>query len=348
MTNQQWELLLSVLDGAEIDPLPVGFIIDSPWLPGWAGMSVLDYYASETRWFDANVKAIRRFPSVMFLPGFWSEWGMCTEPSAFGTKCVWHENELPFSEHLTSDLGELARIKVPNPRSDGLPPFMLRRLTHAREQIAAEGHAVKFAVARGPLNIAAFLAGNTEFLLGLKTQPDESHALLDKITQFLVDWIQVQKGAVPEIEGIFLLDDIVGFIGPDDFREFAEPYLKRAFEAIDAKVRFFHNDARGDICAPRLAGIGINLFNFAFEHSMSDMRKWLGDDVTLLGNIPPRDVLAQGSPDDVRQSVREMLDGIDDRRRVILSCGGGVPPNVSTENMEAFLEAAGHGADVVK
>ncbi len=342
MTNEQWKLLVSVIEGAELDPLPVGFIIDSPWLPGWAGMSVLDYYASETRWFDANMQAIRQFPAITFLPGFWSEWGMCTEPSAFGTKCVWNETELPFAEAISGDLAELAKIGVPNPRTDGLAPFMLRRLVHAREKVAAEGHAIKFAVARGPLNIAAFLAGNTEFMLGVNLQPDETHALLEKITQFLVDWIQIQAEEVPEIDGIFILDDLVGFLGPQDFETFAQPYLKRVFEAIDARVRFFHNDAAGKVCAPYLAGLGINLFNFAFDHSMNEMREWCGSEVTLLGNIPPRDVLAQGSPDDVRRSVRELLDGLDDRRRVILSCGGGVPPDVPTENIQAFLEAAGH------
>ena len=34
----------------------------------------------------------------MFLPGFWSEYGMCTEPSAFGAKCVWYENAFPSVE----------------------------------------------------------------------------------------------------------------------------------------------------------------------------------------------------------------------------------------------------------
>ena len=28
-----------------LDPLPVGLIVDSPWLPGWAGVSMLDYFA---------------------------------------------------------------------------------------------------------------------------------------------------------------------------------------------------------------------------------------------------------------------------------------------------------------
>lgn len=343
MTNQQWELLLDVLSGATVDPLPTGFIIDSPWLPGWAGMTILDYYASEQRWMDANLKVIERFPEIMFLPGFWSEWGMCTEPASFGAKCVFHEDDFPFAEQISTDLQQLAAIDVPDPRRDGLTPFVLKRLLHGQEKIEGAGHAIKFAVARGPLNIAGFLSGNTELLIGMKLQPDLAHQLIDKVTRFLVDWIQYQAQSISSIDGIFLLDDLVGFLGNEDFEEFAKPYLKRVFASVDAQVRFFHNDAKGQVSAPHLADIGVNLFNFAFEHSMSDMRSWVGDQVTLLGNIPPRDVLAQGTPDDVRATVREMIDSIEDRRRVILSCGGGMPPGVTNENIEAFLDEAAKG-----
>jgi uroporphyrinogen decarboxylase len=51
-------------------------------------------------------------------------------------------------------------------------------------------------------------------------------------------------------------------------------------------------------------------------------------------------VLARGTPADVRRSVAEMRSSITDKRRVILSCGGGTPPGVSTANLEAFCEAA--------
>ena len=101
--------------------------------------------------------------------------------------------------------------------------------------------------------------------------------------------------------------------------------------------------AAGLVCAPHLAEIGVNLFNFAFDHPIAEMQKLVGENVALLGNIPPRDVLAQGTPDDVRKSVRELLDSVDDTRRIILSCGGGMPPDVTTENIAAFLEAAGYG-----
>ena len=59
--------------------------------------------------------------------------------------------------------------------------------------------------------------------------------------------------------------------------------------------------------------------------------------MTLLGNIPPRDVLAQGTPADVAASVRAALEPLTDRSRIILSCGGGLPPAVPTENILAVL-----------
>ena len=135
MTNEQWEKLLAIMDGEVFDPLPVGFIIDSPWLPGWAGISTLDYYSSGTKWLEANFKAIEAFPDIMFLPGFWSEYGMCTEPSAFGTKCRWAEHGLPYADKMIASVADIAALEKPNPKTDGLLPFVIRRLELHRSQI---------------------------------------------------------------------------------------------------------------------------------------------------------------------------------------------------------------------
>jgi uroporphyrinogen-III decarboxylase len=107
-------------------------------------------------------------------------------------------------------------------------------------------------------------------------------------------------------------------------------------------VRFFHNDAAGLVCAPHLADMSVNLFNFTFRHTLSEMKELTNNAITLLGNIPTRDVLAAGSPDDVRKSVKAAVDSLEDKSRIVLSCGGGMPPDVPTENIEAFLSAAGY------
>jgi uroporphyrinogen-III decarboxylase len=339
MNDIQWEALKSVIRGGKSNSLPVGFIIDSPWLPGWAGHSILDYFTNDQLFLEDNLKAIRAFPEAMFLPGFWSEYGMCTEPSAFGAVSVWDENEFPFAKRTLRSAEDVDFLEKPNARKDGLLPFVIKRLKHLQPEIEKAGSRIRFAVARGPLNIASFLMGATEFMMALKTEPERMHKLLSITTDFLTDWIAYQRECFPSIDGILLLDDMVGFIGRDDFETFGFPYLKQIYSA-DVSVKFFHNDAPCKVCAPFLPEIGVNLLNFGMQHTLTDMKEWTGNKVALLGNIPPRDVLAAGTAADVARSVKEMLNGLSDHSKLIVSCGGGMPPGAPTENIRALIEAS--------
>ena len=217
-----------------------------------------------------------------------------------------------------------------------VPPLVIKRLQHLRPEIEAAGHKIRFAVERGPLNIASFLMGTPEFLEALKTAPEQMHRLLSIITDFLVDWIAVQRQAFPSIDGILLLDDIVGFVSRRDFETFGLPYMQRIFSA-DVTVKLFHNDSPSKASAPMLADAGINLLNFGIQHTIAEMKSWTGNRIALMGNIPPRDVLAAGTPADVIRSVKEMLGPLDDRSRLIVSCAGGMPPDAPTENIKALI-----------
>jgi len=338
MTDKQWQRLVDVIDGKVLRPLPVGFIIDSPWLPGWAGISTLDYFSSGQMWFEANIRAVSRFPEVIFLPGFWAEFGMCTEPSAFGSKCRWQENAPPHPLKVLTQIGRIDALPRPDPATDGLLPMVLKRLKHFQNRIEQAGHYIKFAVSRGPLNVSAFLMGTTEFLTAIRTEPKAAGRLLQTVTEFIIDWLRLQASAFPSIDGILVLDDIVGFLGDEDFNRMALPYLQRIFEAVPVKVKFFHNDAPGLVCAPYLSQMGINLFNFSFEHSLAQMKELTGNRLTLLGNLPPRDLFAQPDSERVADGVKQMLDSLDDKSRIIFSCGGGMPPELCTENIEAFVQ----------
>ena len=122
------------------------------------------------------------------------------------------------------------------------------------------------------MNIASFLMGTTEFLMATRTDTEKIHMLLTIITDFTVQWLDVQKKEFDTIDGILILDDIIGFCGEPDYKEFAQPYLKTMFNCLDVSVKFFHNDADGRASSPHLADTGINLFNFSFEHSLKEMK----------------------------------------------------------------------------
>jgi uroporphyrinogen-III decarboxylase len=339
MNDSSWGDLQLMLEGKKLNYQPVGFIIDSPWIPGWYGISNIDYYSSDSHWLRSNLKAVNTFPGAWLMPGFWSEYGMCTEPSAFGARLIWLEKNLPHAEKTISSIEDILKMPSPNVRTDGLLPFMINRLKTNENEITGNGHRVRFAISRGPLNIASFLMGTTEFMMSLAMNPEESTVLLDKITDFICNWIAYQKECFPSIDGIFILDDIIGFVGEDDFRQYVVPSFKKIFSSIDAKAKFLHNDAQGLITAKFLGEMGINMFNFSFEHSMGEIRDLAGPGVILVGNIPPRDVLAAGTPDQVKDAVKKAMDEISDHRNIIWSCGGGMPPDVSNNNINAFIDA---------
>jgi uroporphyrinogen decarboxylase len=339
MRNAFWNDLVSMIDGKKLNYQPTGFIIDSPWIPGWYGVSNIDFYASDDIWLKSNLKAVNQFPDVWFLPSFWSEYGMCTEPSAFGSRMIFLQNSLPHAERILSGIEAADSLPQPNVKTDGMLPFMISRLRNNQKAINEADHQIRFAIARGPLNIATFLMGTTEFMMALAMDPDGSHRLLKKITDFICDWLSWQKECFPSIDGVLILDDIIGFVGETEFEEFVLPYFKRIYESTGAKARFLHNDAEGLITAKNLTGMGVNMFNFSFNHSLGEIRELAGTDVVLVGNIPPRDVLAAGTPQQVDEAVKKAFSETTDRNRIIWSAGGGMPPDVKDENINAFISA---------
>ncbi len=338
MTDKQWNDLIDIAAGKKRDHYTPGFIIDCPWLPGWYGIDILDYFTNDQLWLEANLKALETFPEVIFLPGFWSEYGMCTEPSAFGAKCIYWRNEFPFAEKTIHAAEDIHSLKKPNPETDGMLPFMLNRLIRNRPAIESAGHKIRFSVSRGPLNIASFLMGTTELLTSMMMEPEAVHKLMRLITDFLKDWHRLQKEAIPTIDGIMMLDDIVGFVGEDEFLEFGFPYLKELY-SMDAAVKLFHNDADCTMSVKHYPAMGVNLYNPGTHMNVAEMMEVTENRMTILGNIPPRDVLAAGSPEDVKKVTLDMLALVKNPDRLMPSCGGGMPPKVITENIRAFIEA---------
>jgi len=338
MTDAQWGTLLKAVNGGIIDPAPAAFIIDSPWLPNWYGVRILDYFSNDDIWFKANLKAIESFPEVIFLPGFWSEYGMCTEPSAFGARSSFPADEFPHAHRVIRSMDDIDELHQPDPRTDGLLPFVLNRLLLAQGPMKKLGHRSRIAVCRGPLNIASYLMGSTEFLTTMMMDPGKAHSLLEKITTFLIDWVDLQRSSLSSIEGLLVLDDIIGFLGEPEFMEFGFPYFKRLFTK-DLALRFLHNDAPCAVSAPHLVDMGVNLFNPGFDLSLSELKASAGPGLAILGNLPPRDVLAAGAPEKVHEETLVMRNALSDRSGIVFSCGGGMPPGVSSENLRAFLNA---------
>ncbi|MFQ3549935.1 MAG: uroporphyrinogen decarboxylase family protein [Armatimonadota bacterium] len=140
-----------------------------------------------------------------------------------------------------------------------------------------------------------------------------------------------------KVEGILLLDDIVGMLSPNDYEEFAHPYLQRIFSAFPDCIRAYHNDNPGYSFYDRLSDAGAEVLNFSHLDDISVLDNAIGDRMCLMGNLAPLEMLVNGTPEEVYNTSKKIISSV--KHAFLLSAGGGASTGTKPKNIDAMVEA---------
>jgi uroporphyrinogen-III decarboxylase len=324
----------------EPERVPVALIVDSPWLPGYAGVDTRDYFLFPEKWLDINMGLLERFPDAVWIPGFWVEYGMAAEPSAFGARTHFHADQPPSIEPLIPDPAFWADAKPADPSKDGLMPLVLRLYKVMEERLRAEGLGIRMVAARGPMTVASWLMGMIPLMMAVATDPDQVSRILEVMTTTIIRWLHAQLDTLHQPEGILLLDDIVGMVSKRHYVELIHPHLRRIFDEFEGLIRIYHNDTPCPHLLDSLTEANFDVFNFSHEMDIGQAKAQMGHRVALMGNVPPLDVGVRGTPAEVMDWAHTCLDKAAPGGGMILSFGGGVSPGTPPENIDALLRAA--------
>jgi uroporphyrinogen decarboxylase len=340
MRPEQWQRFKMAAKRSPSAATPVALIVDSPWIPGYIGVSHLDYYLDPELWFQANLRLVREFPDIILIPSWWVEYGMAIEPSAFGSRIHFWPDQPPAQSPMLRRLEDVETMPPVNPWTDGLMPLALHLYRRHRPRILDAGYTIPMVAARGPLCLAAFLRGVTEFMMDTVESPEAVHKLLAVTTRTVIDWLKAQAEAVGDtVEGILVLDDIVGFLSANAYREFAHPYLKQICDAFPADwVKVYHNDANVRPFLAELPDTGFDVLNWSHKIDVAQAWEKTGGRLCLMGNVPPLEIGVRGTPQMVREAAGKIL-AKHSGTGLILSLGGGVSPGMPKQNILALVEA---------
>jgi uroporphyrinogen-III decarboxylase len=340
MLKQQWATFKRAARREKMDKIPMALIVDSPWIPGYLGIKHMDYFLDPELWFQSNLRIMREFPDIIFVPSWWMEYGMAAEPSVLGAKIKFWQDNTPSECHTLYRLEDVDKLSEYKVEADAFAALTLHRIGMARQRILDLGYILPMVTARGPLCTAAFVRGTTELMMDLVEDPEGAHRLIDLSTRVVIDWLKAQQKAMGDtVEGIFILDDIVGFINEKYYLEFAHPYLKRICDAFPADwVKLYHNDAKVDACLDHLPDAGFNVLNWGKRKHISEVKRRVGGRMCLMGNVNPLEIGVRGTPGQVRDETLKVLEAAGGEG-MILSLGGGVSPGMPRENILAMLEA---------
>ncbi len=340
MRPEQWQIFKRAARLEKMDQIPMALIIDSPWIPGYLGLSHMDYFLDPELWFQANLKICREFPDIIFVPSWWMEYGMAAEPSALGSKIKFWENNTPSEYHTLYHIEDLENFPDYEVKADAFMAMTLHRIKMHRQRILDLGEILPIVTSRGPMCTAGFVRSTTDFMMDIVEKPEWAHKLLDLSTRLIIDWLKAQAEAMgPTVEGIFILDDIVGFVNEEHYKEFAHPYLKRICDAFPKDwVKIYHNDADVNACLEHLPDCGFHVLNWGKQTDIAEVKQRLGNRMCLMGNVNPLEVGVRGTPEDVRKATLEVLEK-SGGEGIILSVGGGTSPGMPRQNILAMQAA---------
>ena len=340
MRPEQWETFKKAARMEKLDKIPMALIIDSPWIPGYLGLNHMDYYLDPELWFQSNLKIHQEYPDIIFIPSWWMEYGMAAEPSALGTKIKFWQDNTPSEYHTLYHLEDIDNFPEYEVEYDAFMAMTLHRIKMQKQRIFDNGYILPIVTSRGPLCTAGFVRGTTEFMIDLVESPEYSHKLINLCTNLIIDWLKAQAKFMGDtVEGIFILDDIVGFINEEHYQEFAHPYLKKICDAFPKDwVKIYHNDADINACLEHLPDCGFNVLNWGKQTDIEEVKSRVGDRICLMGNVNPLEIGVRGTPEEVFDATMDVLEK-SGGEGIILSVGGGTSPGMPRENILAMQKA---------
>ena len=192
----------------------------------------------------------------------------------------------------------------------------------------------------GPFSLAARLMDVTEIMMDCYDDPDTVHIVMEKATEFLINYAKAYKEA--GANGIMLAEPVAGLLSPALEQEFASPYVKKIVDAVqtDDFVVIYHNCGAGvPVMVKSIASTGCAGYHFGNAVSMKEMLDKMPSDVPVMGNVDPASQFRLGTPQSVKTATAELLKECSRYDNFVISSGCDIPPESPWENIDAFFEA---------
>ena len=184
----------------------------------------------------------------------------------------------------------------------------------------------------GPFTVASYMIGDMEKTKAwIARDPDSFHALLAKITQASIAYLQMQERA--GVDAIQIFDSWAGTLPHAQFLDFSCKYLKEIIAALTVPTIVF---CRGSsLLAKDLIQLGSAGISFDWQRPLQEIRKDVPAHISVQGNLDPE--ILKMSPDIVERETRALLDSMRGDPGFIANLGHGVLPGTPVENVKLFV-----------
>jgi uroporphyrinogen decarboxylase len=298
-----------------------------------AGVSVRDMVTRP----EAQVAAIKALHERYRTPVVLVAMDLSVEAEAWGCAVGWSETEVPtVVGPCVQSRDGLESLEAPQPGAGrtGVWLEVVRQLRRLPDSPAVLGCMI------GPFSLAARLFGVSELLALSLEDPDLTHRLVTRATEFLTQYAAAFREA--GADGLVMAEPAAGLLSPPALQAFSSAYVARVAAAVERPgfALVLHNCAARLVHLPAVLAGGVRALHFGAPMDLPAALAQVPETTLVAGNLDPAAVFVRSSPAEVAAATRRLLNALAGRRNFILSSGCDVPPHTPLANLDAFFAAA--------
>ena len=331
------DLVASALAGLPVPRVPVGPLA-AHFCAHAAGYTLREYTTSARALADSVIRYYERFkPDAVWLSA--DTW---VSAEAMGARVGTNDDNQPFGglgAPLVRTAADIDRIPAPDVGTQGRYPLMLEALSRVVDALGKE----VFVVAcfdQYPFSLAAALMGINEIMLKVIDDPPFVQSLMRRCADYAVSYARALGNA-----GADMLsggDSPAGLLGPDLYQQLvlpAEMALIASVKSATVKPVSLHICGKATPILPMMAHSGADVLELDHAVDIGEACRIVGPGIALWGNLDPIRVLAQGTPELVRQKAVSALQTVKAAAhpRFVLSSGCTLSVETPPENLNSLL-----------
>lgn len=254
---------------------------------------------------------------------------------AMGMHLEFHDKKGPILSDPVRTKSAVDRLIIPD--TEDSMPFVLEAIKILRSELKVP--LIGFSGA--PFTLATYMieGGSSKSFVHTKKMvyqnPGLFGLLMDKITTTVISYLssQIRAGA----QAVQIFDTWAGILAPDDYREYALPYVKRAISELKKEgvpVIYFVNDCAGLLGDVRKTGADVVGIDWRID--LHDAVKKLGKKIAVQGNLDPCALFLQREK--MEDKVKDILWKGEFAKGHIFNLGHGILPESPVENAIALVE----------
>jgi len=255
---------------------------------------------------------------------------------AMGMRLEFSDRRGPVLSEPVRNKSVIDRLTIPD--TEDSMPFILETIRILRSSLDVP--LIGFSGA--PFTLATYMieGGGAKNFLHTKRMmfqhPGSFHLLMDKVTMTVITYLtsQIRAG----VQAVQIFDTWAGALSPEDYREFALPYVKRTISDVRKEgvpIIYFVNECAGLLKDIRKTGADV--IGIDWRVDLHDAIKGLGKRFSVQGNLDPCALFLP--KERMEDKVKAILYKGEFARGHIFNLGHGILPDTPVDNAIAMVEA---------